>query len=42
MVQQLLSDGAGPLYFDRGDERQLAVAAGKIADSLERGPAVLV
>jgi hypothetical protein len=37
MVQQLLSDGAGPLYFDRGDERQLAVAAGKIADSLERG-----
>ena len=42
MLHRLLSDGAGPLYYDSGDERQLAVAVQKVADSLEQGPATLV
>ncbi len=42
MLHRLLSDGAGPLFYDSGDDRQLAVAVQEIANSLEHGPAMLV
>jgi hypothetical protein len=41
MANRLLTDGAGPLYYDTGDEQRLAVTARRIADSLKRGPALL-
>ena len=42
MLHRLLSDGAGPLYYASGGERQPAVLVQKIADSLQHGPAMLV
>ncbi len=42
LIHRLLSDGAGPLYYDSGDDRQLAVVVRRIAASLEHGPALLV